>query len=148
MTPDEQVVHDVEKYGWHVIHVMADAEGPSFAYTIGLTERYGHPEIIVFGLPSTVTHPVLNQIGEAVKSGQRFDPGSASDAFLEGHACHFVAFPRAQYRAFLGYALWFYDGDGFPAVQCVWPDRAGRFPWSGSMEADLKALQPVFAPPQ
>ena len=36
---------------------------------------------------------------------------------------------RRHYRTYLGYAGWFHGGPRFPALQAVWPDAEGRFPW-------------------
>src|SRR5437867_1361250 len=103
---EQRVISDVQAFGWHVILVSHDEAGPAFAFTIGLYRNYQHPEIIMFGLSHKVMHSVLNLIGEAVKSGQRFAAGDRSDAFLEQHLCAFVSFPRSAYHDFLGYARW------------------------------------------
>ena len=62
---DAQMRSDIETYGWHVIKVLEDDEGPGFAFTIGLFKRFGHPELIVFGLPLDTMHEMLNAAGEA-----------------------------------------------------------------------------------
>src|SRR5262245_61632670 len=126
---DQQVVSDVEKVGWHVVLVSSDEMTHGFAFTIGLFHTYQHPEVILFGLPHKVAVAVLNLIGTSVKSGHRLQAGDRSDEFLEGYSCAFVDFPRTSYHDFLGYAKWYYKGEEFPALQCVWPDREGRFPW-------------------
>lgn len=43
----------------------------------------------------------------------------------------------SRYREFLGYALWFYDGDAFDALQIVWPDEACRYPWDAGCAVPL-----------
>jgi len=123
--------------------VTADEAGPAFAFTIGLFHNYGHPEIILFGLQQEVAHSVLNLIGAAVKSGQRFRTGERSREFLEQHECAFVAFPIEAYHDYLGYARWFYTGDEFPALQCVWADVEGMFPWDAGVNNEFKARQPM-----
>lgn len=47
---DQKLLDDVQGHGWHVIGVEADNEGPAFAYSIGLYQTFGHPEVVVFGL--------------------------------------------------------------------------------------------------
>jgi hypothetical protein len=44
---DAQMRADIATYGWHVIKVLEDDEGPGFAFTIGLYQRFEHPELIV-----------------------------------------------------------------------------------------------------
>src|SRR5687768_9010194 len=75
---DEKVLADVEEHGWHMIGIEADEEGPAFAYTIGLYETFGQPEVILFGLDTGIMFRLLNQIGEQVREGRRFGHGSES----------------------------------------------------------------------
>jgi hypothetical protein len=147
MTPEEKVIHDVEAFGWHVIKVAGDEAGPAFAFTIGLERELGHPELIMIGLPPDVMHSVLNVAGESIRAGRRYEPGTDTCELLEGYACKLLPFPRIAYLAFLGYARWFYDGDDFEALQCVWPDQAGRYPWDAGASEEFKALQPVLGAP-
>jgi hypothetical protein len=143
VTPEEKVIHDVEVFGWHVIKVLADDAGPAFAYTIGLRRRFEHPELIIFGLPLDVMHAVLNLAGNAIKAGRRYEPGSETDELLEGYPCRFVPFPRNAHEDFLGHARRFYEGADFSTMQCVWPDREGRYPWDSGVSAEFKELQPL-----
>src|SRR5437868_12056075 len=123
---DRQLLADVEKHGWHVIRVKEDEEGPAFAYSVGLHRSFGHPEVIVFGLPLRVMHQIVNAVGEEVRSGERFEHLDESGEILEGYHVAFRTVERRQYADYLGYALWFYRGDGFPALQCLWPDSDHR----------------------
>jgi hypothetical protein len=36
-------------------------------------------------------------------------------------------------------------GDGFPALQCPWPDKQGRFPTDTDYAEPLRARQPLLA---
>ena len=62
----------------------------------------------------------------------------------------FRALPKAHFRAHLGAAIWAHEGEDFEAVQLVWPDKQGRWPWDDAREG-FRALQPVLerlpAPP-
>lgn len=64
-------------------------------------------------------------------------------ALLEGYDCVLRPVARRHYPDRFGYARWDYKGDGFPVMQCFWPDRAGRFPL-GPPRSDpgLHGLQP------
>nr|GFD22705.1 hypothetical protein [Tanacetum cinerariifolium] len=56
---EDKIINDVAKYGFHVAIVPGDGYSPAFAYTIGLYETYGYPELICFGLPQDLLHSVL-----------------------------------------------------------------------------------------
>ncbi len=142
---DAQVHADIATYGWHVVKVLEDDEGPGFAFTIGLYQRFEHPELIVFGLPPDTMHLMLNGAGEAVRAGQTYTAGRSYGDILEGYNCTFRPVPRRHYEAYLGYARWYYDGDGFPALQLIWPDREHRYPWTAPADAWIRTGQPVLA---
>jgi uncharacterized protein DUF4262 len=146
MNPGEAQVHaDIATYGWHVVKVTEDDEGPGFAFTIGLHKRFEHPELIVFGLPLDTMHLMLNAAGEAVRAGRAYAVGQSYDDVLNGYSCTFRPVPRRHYEAFLGYARWYYRGDDFPALQLVWPDREHRYPWAAPADAWIRTGQPVLA---
>lgn len=140
-----QLHGDITTYGWHVVKVGADDAGPSFAFTIGLYKSYGKPELIVFGLPPDDMHQLLNAMGEAIRDGKSFLVGPEYENVLPGYSCTFRRVPARGYHEYLRYACWYYNGDAFPALQLIWPDREHRFPWTAPADAWVRRVQPVLA---
>ena len=138
----DRIEADIAKYGWHVIKVMEDDEGPGFAYSIGLHRSFGHPEVIVFGLPLDLMHRMVNTIGAEVRRGERFAAGSRSDAVLVGRPVEFRSVAAGWLDEFFGQAIRYHGGPACAALQCCWPDRAGRFPGQAGVEAGCRAAQP------
>lgn len=103
-----------------------------------------HPEVILVGLPVRVMHQTINVVGEQVRSGQRFGHLDESGDVLKGYNVCFRTVERRHYREYLGYARWFYRGDDFPALQCVWPDSQHRYPWHPEFNAALAQRQPLL----
>lgn len=132
---EDIVCENVEDFGWHVVLVPDDEQGPGFAYSIGQ-----EPEVIVFGLEPGAMHAILNAAGEAAE----LPPDVPLDGYLEGAPVVFKRVPKARYKEHFGYALWYREGDGFDALQCVWPDEAGKFPWEPGFRKDLLPLQPLL----
>ncbi|MDI1475109.1 DUF4262 domain-containing protein [Polyangium sp. y55x31] len=130
---DRKLLHDVQTHGWHIIHVGRtiedDSGGPDWSYSIGLFHTFGHPELIVVGLPFSTAQSIINGLGSRIRAGQRFDHGMCDSNVLEERDVRFVTMKWEEYRAHLGCAIWFYRGKEFPVLQVVWPDQAGRFPW-------------------
>ena len=61
-----------------------------------------------------------------------------------------VAFRRMaprHVREYLGYAIWFHGGVRFPALQCIWADPEGRFPWDAWFPREARGLQPTLYEP-
>jgi hypothetical protein len=144
---EAKLLADVKDPGWHVIGVTEDDEGPGFAYTIGLLHSYRHPEIIIFGLDVPILWRIVNVIGEKVKQGEKFENNQEGEDILEGYLVFFRLVQKRHYREYLGYARWFYEGDAFPALQCVWPDKANRYPWHPDASELFRQRQPVLYDP-
>ncbi|MDC0747622.1 DUF4262 domain-containing protein [Polyangium mundeleinium] len=144
---DRRLLNRVQAHGWHIIHVGRsvedDSEGPDWSYSIGLFHTFGHPELIVVGLPWSTAEAVINDIGSRVRAGQRFDHGMIDSDVLENRDVRFVTMRTDAYRAHLGYAIWFYRGVEFPVLQVVWPDGVGRFPWDPAYALD-DSIQPIL----
>jgi hypothetical protein len=142
---ERKTIDDVQNHGWHVVKVMEDSEGPGFAYTVGLGHSFNHPELIVVGLPLDVAHDVLNHVGEKIRGGARFADGLESDGILVNRKARFREMPEAQFWNYMTWTLWFYDGPAFSALQLVWPDEDGGWPWESSVDSWLRDEQPIIA---
>ncbi|WP_226469898.1 DUF4262 domain-containing protein [Luteimonas panaciterrae] len=141
----QTVLRNIKTYGWHCNHVFADQEQSGFSYTIGLYESYGHPEMIIFGLPHTITHPILIDIADAAKSGRPFDLSKPTDALIVDYSCCFAEVSADRYEEHATAARWYYRDKPFPAYQIIWPSREGLFPWHPSATGQFRAVQPVIA---
>lgn len=141
---DRTLISDVEGHGWHVIKVPELEHSPGWAFSIGLHHSFGHPEIVVFGLPDEMAHQMINSLGEDIREGTTFAPDSVVTGVLEGYSCAIKTVDPVWYSPFLGYATWFYQGMDFPFVQCLWPDREGHFPNEPAFDAELIPYQPLL----
>jgi hypothetical protein len=43
---DQRVSLDIERHGWHVVLVPPEADSPGWAHSIGLWQRFEHPELL------------------------------------------------------------------------------------------------------
>jgi hypothetical protein len=143
---NQQIIADIKEYGWHVVGVREDEEGPPFAYTIGFYRTLKHPEIILLGLDLELTHPLLNNLGDAIRGGQRYETGQEYEDILEAYCCMFRTVSTEFYNEFLGCGVRFYQGLNFPALQCVWPDKAQKYPWEEGFNPHWLPRQPILDP--
>jgi Domain of unknown function (DUF4262) len=139
---DKKLLEVLERWGWFVVKVGAGESEPAFAYSIGLYEHFRHPEIIVFGLELETMHTVINDAGERIRQGQKYEPQQRYDDLLQNYECEFRAVNLAHYDGLLNYALWYYQGSGFPTLQLIWPDPDGRFPWEEGFDEEFRGDQP------
>jgi hypothetical protein len=141
---DRKLLADIAQVGWAVIGVEADKDGPGFAFSVGLFHTLVHPEVLVMGLRPQIAHRLINDIGEAIREGQRFEGGQQYEGIAAGFPLAFVEMDRRYYREYLGYAGWFYRGPDFPVLQCVWPDKQGVFPWQPGYDSRFFQSQRVL----
>jgi hypothetical protein len=141
---DRKMLHDIEEEGWHLIVIPEEDNTPGWAFTVGLHHTYKHPEIVVFGLPLEMLGQVIHSIGSEVKEGKAFEANQDYTDILEGVRCTFRPVCVTWYRSFLGYARWFYRGDNFPVLQCLWPDKEQHYPWERKFKEGWKWAQPLL----
>ena len=140
---DRKLLSDVAAYGWHVPYILADENGPAYSFSVGLYLKFEHPEILVMGLSQPAAVQLINLAGRYISSGRVFRPQERTHDLAEGFACSFVPIIVDHYRHYLGYCIWFYRTlkQPFPAIQLVWPDTEGRFPWENGYDEQFFKLQ-------
>ena len=146
---EQKVLDDIREFGQHVLAVAEDDVGPGFVYSIGLFENYAHPEIIIIGLRQELAHLLINNIAFDIKEGKTFTPGEFHEGVLDDFLCYFAAVHPEHYRDFVGWARWYYGGDDFPLVQCIYPTTNGVFPWEKDFPENSKwSCQMLASPPR
>lgn len=141
---EKRIIEDVEKFGWYVALFEPTENEPSFAYTIGLWKTYGHPEIISFGLTTKTLHEILNNAGKKVKEGNNLTTEQDNLDIFEIVPAQFIAVDKNRISDYFGYCMQFNDYKDFPALQLVWTDRQGRFPWQPEFEREFDDRQIIL----
>ena len=139
LAEDYSKVSNVDLYGWHVVQIF-DGE-PPFVFSIGLYHSFGHPEIMIQGLPIEVAGRLVNGIGAQIERGERFADGGVVHGVAEGFPLGFKKMTQESYDEYLGSAIWFYESSDFPTLQCFWPDQESRFPWEEECDEGCRDLQ-------
>jgi hypothetical protein len=147
--PDEQdetqVLRDlrrvIDRFGWAVLHGGGGSPGdPRYSHTAGLT-AFGHPEVIVVGLPFEAGEKYLNLVGEAVRAGARFTPGTVTTTLTDADSP--VVFLSVEDAGRLATVAPLYGS--VEALQLVWPDSTGKLPWEEGHRNPPQA-QPLLGP--
>ena len=137
-------IDTIEQFGNQVLCVGGDSSSPSFAYTFGLFDTCGLPEIIEVGLPHKTASALLEEAADRLRNGVKLSQGRHAGLFLADVECEFrTVDPKWIRRLMLG-ATWFYEGAEFPALQAVYPDLENRFPEDTNF--DLNFAQPLLQP--
>jgi hypothetical protein len=141
---DLRLMADVAQWGVHVVSGLSTAFDGSYAFSVGLFRTFDHPEVALFGREPALLERAVRRIAERVRAGERLDSRDVADGVLDGRAVTFRRIVPRHYATYLGYAVWFHDGPRFPALQGVWSDPAGRYPWERWFPREERDLQPIL----
>jgi Domain of unknown function (DUF4262) len=128
----------ITRFGWAVQSVERDRIHPPWAYTVGLTS-YGHPELVVTGLPVRRAAALLNDVAEHVMHAAAPAPGEQI-ALRGGPLIEIV--DVAEPTAHLVMAVELY-GSRLRALQLVHADDRGHWPWDVGYRG-VRGGQPVL----
>lgn len=150
---ERRILDDIDHYGWHLILIQDDPEGPAFVYSVGMMPTLNHPEIIMFGLVPKVMASVINTMGKQIRQeGRRFAELGLFEDVLEAYACKTIPVAECWHAEYLGYAMWHRRHIGqigtLQAIQCLWPDKAGRFPDDPLCHPAIRTRQPLLSSAQ
>ena len=137
-----RVRRDIDETGWHLVMVPPEGRTPGWAHTLGLWERYQHPELLVFGPDLERIGPLANHLGAMVRGGRCFEADTEESGILEGNPLAFRRVAAKWLPVFLGNAAWHYESEEFPVLQAVWPDSGGHFPWQEGADPGWRDDQP------
>lgn len=143
----EKNIHkNIAEYGCSITSVFDPEERePPFSYSIGIARTTSAPEVIVVGLKPELSHWLVNEYNRRAKAGQALVPGVLYLGFLEGFAVRFGPVARAHRKTYMRSACWLHEGSDFEALQLIWPDTAGIWPWDPQADEGFRALQPLLA---
>ena len=145
---DAKAFADIEKYGCHVLHIVEEADLPPFAYSIGIQQSCGAPELVVIGLKQPLAHFVINEYNKQVRTGARFRAGGYYSGFLESFDCKMQGVHRSHYKDYFGWGLWLYKGSEFEVLQLVYPTVEGIWPWDAEATEWFRNRQPLLETPK
>jgi len=143
LTP-EQIRQRVREQGWDVVSVPAQAGIPPHSYTVGLARRGLH-EFIVFGFSPELARPVLSDLAQRARDGERFPTNVGLEDVLPGMPAVLLDVPSVEADHYLAAAR---DcaPTNFRALQIVWPDERDLFPWQDGYDEVFRGRQIVLQP--
>ncbi len=144
----EKIEWMIETDGWALEPVApnsdTDPPTPGYAYTIGLPELVGFPEVAVFGLTPVAAKGLIGLVVDACRGGTEIPVGVELVGLLDNELrCRFAPIDLGVWGAFFATAASWYRGAPFGVVQLMYPDRNGFMPYEAGFEQRLRYAQPV-----
>lgn len=136
----------IRDHGCVILWIFDPAhQAPPFAYSVGLTERFNHPELILFGLGHDVALAIINTlVRRYVRRGWPAPVDQPIERVIESHpvvvkaVCAERAYPYVRFAAQRCAAL----ERPLRVQQIILPDANGRFPWEGDYDPRMESIQP------
>ena len=133
---------DISARGWTGFFTRLPRFPAFYGYSVGFTRSFAFPEVVVTGLEIDLTNSIIATLAKRLGNGERpafhtpLDVGLAVPVALR-------PIPRDTARDLLVFATNFYGSSEFEAVQVVWSDPAGRFPWEAGHRV-VSSFQPLL----
>lgn len=139
---DTQIDGLIKRAGFAVICIGPESGVPPFAYSVGLTETYGSPELLIFGVGDKVAIPVFHAVVDRIKGGERFPNGAVLEKVLNV-PCVIKAVSDSIARKYALNVLKRYEGAATSPTfqQIVYPDQAGVLPWEAGYSEKMRQIQ-------
>lgn len=139
-----QTKEHIKKYGLSVIKIESTAYLPSFAYSVGLTETFNHPEIICFGLSTELMHQLINDVAEIIREEGKLDLNKEYSNVFENSRAKFLQIDKKNIEDYFGVAIKYFGTTKINGLQLIWTDRNNKFPWENGFEEEFRFKQPLL----
>ena len=138
----------IETNGWALEPVAAriDVDPPlaGYSYTIGFPERFGFPEVVVFGLTPVAVRGLLDLVAQQLEGGVEIPADVPLQGLFDNDLrCVFATVDVAQHAELFATG-WAWHRGSFAAVQLLWPDRQGWLPHENGFDSRVALAQPVI----
>ncbi len=146
----EKIQWMIETSGWALEPVAADHDSDppraGYAYTIGMPDAHGFPDIIVFGLTPVAIKGLIDLVVGQLAAGVEIPLDTPLVGLLDNDLrCVFATVDTAAHAHLFETATLWYGHSDLAMVQLVWPDRNGWLPGESGFDAPLVRTQPLIA---
>jgi hypothetical protein len=138
---DDQVQPMIDRCGWAVQSVGGSRLHAPFSYTVGLTLR-GLPELVITGKDPKEAAGLLHTVATSVIEQHVPQPGETM-CVCDCGQLEVVGMPHPEAHLFVATGM--YGETVVRALQLVWADERGRWPWDVGHRGG-RGGQPVLGP--
>lgn len=138
----------IAEHDYTKVMVQGEREGdvvhPYFTYSVGLWAFHKAPELIVVGPRDRPAAAIVDSYASRVIDGERFTSGQLDYQTPSGLPVLFQKVHPRFYEEWFASAYYCYPRGDFPALQVIWPDKTGQWPWESRWRVGVP--QPVLTP--
>ncbi len=144
----EKIEWMIETNGWALEPVAARADVdppiPSYAYSIGMPQAVGFPDVAVFGLTPVAANGLVTLVADACRGGTQIPLGIEVIGLLDNELrALFAPVDLGEWGGLFETSIAWYRGEAGEIVQLMYPDRNGFMPYESGFDQRLRLAQPV-----
>ena len=139
----KKVDQNIREFGCHITTVLEDKETTPFGYSTGLFENFEIPELFISGLPSGLTHQIIDNYSKKY----RFTGipilkiiNNLSDSFPS----YLTRVENKKLEEYVLSSMRHYGKKHFEYTQLIYPDLNGRFPGDKNYNYDQEIFGEIL----
>lgn len=149
MTHAEKIQWMLDEKGWGAVpvrpHESGHEWGAGYTYTFGLEARYGHPELVIFGMQPAMARRLMDLVVAQVSAGVQLPVGTPFVGLLDNDLrAALVPVVVDEVAALFPTCTDIYGEQDWRMTQFVWPAANGAFPWEDGWPEELAHTQPIL----
>lgn len=142
---DNAILADlIDQHGFFIGLIDGTDYLPAYAMTIGLWQQYGHPELICFGQSTPTMEAIIRHAVSEIQNGFVIVTDQDNTTLYSPQRTIFLPVDPRSLGDYFGAAIDYYQSRDFKAIQMVWTDANGYFPWEDGFDEQLTYLQPLL----
>jgi hypothetical protein len=137
---------DIAVHGWHIMAVQGAKKTHRWAYTIGLWQSHGVPELVLAGCDPHDAGHYLNHVGDRLRDGEKLPYDRPFTDLTNDHGHQLMLRPVHSdwYADELITWLPRYYREKVPVLQLVWSDCDDNFPGEPRFRREFRNRQPMM----
>jgi hypothetical protein len=125
---DGMIEASISKDGYALISIPPTGDIPQVTYSLGLYHSLGHPDLVILGFSPEVSHEILRDTIDSIKSGNSLD---VDMRYTEDEGPEFefetYALPDNWRLPVFGRNLKYLNGEDVPVLVLMFPDQHGHY---------------------
>jgi hypothetical protein len=134
--------YNIRMNGFGILYSFAEL--PCFAYSAGIEESWRHPELIVFGLDYDLSTFLITETANLIRGGASFTDPSGHYRIGDRNV-RFLEVSSNSAKHYLHETASYYGEKQFRALQILWSDEQGLFPFDHQCSDEVKRIQPILS---
>jgi hypothetical protein len=148
--PERETLRLADERGWAMM--LVDGPGPTWSYTVGLTEDAGIPELIAF-MPVNYAANILHEAQDHIRRGElvladglRWETPDLKACWRQVHESQYLGLNVFR-LAKLRHERRTGRREALTAYQLFLPDHDGLYPWESGCHEIMRNMQPLLFEP-